>query len=134
QLAPAARVIPHLLPPVGLTKSVPVPVLFTATVSMEIAVPPGLVTMKVVAGLVSPTATFPKSFDAGVMVSWPPMTPVPLNAALTMPPGVADTLRVPLFGPTEPGLNVTAIVHEPLAGSACMHLLSTTKSEGNELT
>jgi len=114
----AARVAMHLL--LDNTKSPPL----TVTASPAAIEAPGLDRVKEVTGLVSPTATAPKSLVGGAKDRAPGGSPVPFSMALTVPPGVAVTVSMPVLAPALLGLKFTATVQVALALIASPQVLA----------
>ena len=79
-----------------------------------VAAPPVFSIVTTTSELLEPNATEPKSDIAGVAVSSAGATPVPVSAAVAMPPGVPLTRRRAARAPLIEGVNCTEMVHVAL--------------------
>src|SRR6266568_3409817 len=91
---------------------------------VPVAVWPVFVSVNTVSVLMPPTATAPKSFDAGDKDSAPAVSAVPVSDEVGLPPWVAVTVKVAGFAPAWPvGLKRTVTVHvAPGASCALMQV------------
>ncbi len=85
------------------------------TASAPVLTPAGLATVKVTSGLLMSRTTEPKFWLAGVMVSEPDCSPMPVREACTVPPGVPWMDSVPVARAAAPGANATSMVQPAAA-------------------
>ena len=127
QLAPAAKVAPHVVEPAKLLEFVPVRIMLV----MVRAAVPVLDSVTVCAALVVFTSWFPKASAVGVT----PATgtaPVPLSATFTVgfTGSLLLTVRFAARAPVAVGLNVTLMVQFAAPASVAGHALVWAKSPG----
>ena len=94
---------------------------FLTTESTALAVPPELVTVKLLGPAVVRTPMVPKSSVGGLMVSIAGIgaaTPVPVSCFCASNAVADETVTTANFAPAEAGLNVTVKVQVPAAASA----------------
>jgi hypothetical protein len=93
------------------------------TVGTPLAEPPLFCTVNTCDADAPPRTTFMKSKDGGERLSEAGKVPWPDSATVFVPPGVAETVRVPLCGPFIVGLNTTASLHVDPGPSALVHVV-----------
>ena len=108
QLAPAAKLLPQVLPVNAKSPILVPPIAMLVKVSVVI---PSLVTVMLFGALVVPTFTLPKFTDGGVNLRG---AAVPVMVTNCVPP-LSATVKVPDCTPSVVGLNVTEMVHVPPA-------------------
>jgi len=120
QLAPAANMPVHVLLP---SKNWPASVPPSEAATVPEAALPVLVTVNVTGALVLPLATGPKFCGVGVMVNVAALGQSPFKLALTLPPGVAETLSEAVLVPAMVGENVTTMVQVAAGANVPLHVL-----------